>query len=142
MDLNVNSEYYIAEEAQTPETYNCSTTPKGNPKRISINLNWERQKQIIKNKLSSTEGADIFWQRKIEPKTVIVHLRFNRVSIRGLRQVANELEITLMAGNLEKLSKGMANFSTLLSLHKKIDQIFEFIKRIFDRFFINWELCP
>ncbi len=40
-----------------------------------------------------------------------------------------------MAGNLEKLSKGMANFSTLLSLHKKIDQIFEFIKRIFGRFF-------
>ncbi|KAF0466366.1 hypothetical protein AAHB45_05100 [Pediococcus pentosaceus] len=31
--------YYIAEEAQTPETYNCSTTPKGNPKRISINPN-------------------------------------------------------------------------------------------------------
>lgn len=122
---------YEADIYDDPEHYYYSTTKSGYQRRISINSNWERQKQQMKDQLSSAEGAEIFSQRKIEPETVFGHLKarlaFNRLSVRGMDQVKCELGIILMAGNIEKLVARMTNCFVRV---QKIEQFFKITEEL------------
>uniref|UniRef100_UPI0024BD4F9A IS1182 family transposase n=1 Tax=Lentilactobacillus sp. Marseille-Q4993 TaxID=3039492 RepID=UPI0024BD4F9A len=119
---------YQADEYDDPEGYYWSTTRSGNQRRIKINPKWESQKEYVREQLSSPEGKAIFAKRKLEDEPVFgnlkANLRFRRLSVRGLRQVNNELGIILMAANMNKLALMMAILFPCLAVKEKLDHIF------------------
>ena len=100
---------YQADEYGDPEKYYWSRTPKDHPRQISVNENWQQQKETIRQQLSSPEGGAIFAKRKIEDEPVFGNLKanlgFRRLAVRGLSAATNEIGIALMAGNLKKLAQ-------------------------------------
>ncbi|WP_174659004.1 transposase, partial [Lentilactobacillus parakefiri] len=74
--------------------------------------------------LSSPEGQAIFAKRKLEDEPAFgnlkANLRFRRLSVRGLRQVNNELGIICMAANMNKLAKMMANLTHIFGWIEKL----------------------
>lgn len=120
---------YRADDYDDPEGYYWSTTRMGNQRRININPHWESQKAYVREQLSSPEGKAIFAKRKLEDEPAFgnlkANLRFRRLSVRGLRQVNNELGIILMAANMNKLAKMMANLSHIFGWIEKLSHIFQ-----------------
>lgn len=65
---------YQANEYGDPEKYYWSRAPKDHPRQISVNENWQQQKETIRQQLSSPEGGAIFVKRKIEDEPVFGNL--------------------------------------------------------------------
>ncbi|WCG35104.1 IS1182 family transposase [Companilactobacillus farciminis] len=82
-------------------------TPGGNRKRILINPSLEYFKASMRDKLSNSQGADIYARRKIDVESVFGNMKaclgFNRFHVRGLDKVKKEIMIVVMALNIRKL---------------------------------------
>lgn len=79
----------------------------GNRKRILINPSLEYFKASMRDKLSNSQGADIYARRKIDVESVFGNMKaclgFNRFHVRGLDKVKKEMMIVVMALNIRKL---------------------------------------
>ncbi|WP_155728821.1 transposase, partial [Ligilactobacillus aviarius] len=91
-----------------------SLTPKGHVKKIYINPEWEYFKNKAKDKLSSSEGKALYYQRKfdVEPVfgTLKASLRFTRFTVRGLSKVNRQMALVIMAWNMKKLTNKIGQF--------------------------------
>lgn len=105
---------YEADKTQaTPELDRLAKTPKGYQRRINYNPTWDYFKNYVKEQLSSEIGSQIYAQRKIDVEPVSGRMKgtfkVRRTHLRGKEAVSNELGILLMAMNLSKLAKILAN---------------------------------
>ncbi|WP_164510651.1 transposase, partial [Lacticaseibacillus jixianensis] len=103
--------HFISYEAvadEDPELAKLALTEKGNLRQIAVNPHWEAQKESIRAHLTDEDQAILYATRKIEVEPVFGNMKhnltFTRSSVRGLEPVRQELGLTLMAGNLQKLA--------------------------------------
>ena len=118
-----------------------SLTPKGHVKKIYINPEWEYFKNKAKDKLSSSEGKALYYQRKfdVEPVfgTLKASLRFTRFTVRGLPKVNRQMALVIMAWNMKKLTNKIGQFCKYqFNLKEKNNEI-QFFKLNFAIFIIE-----
>ena len=106
---------YVAEKYdENHQVIPDSLTLKGYAKRIYVNPEWEYFKNKAKDKLSSSEGKVLYYQRKfdVEPVfgTLKVSLRFTRFTVRGLPKVNRQMALVIMAWNMKKLVNLIGQF--------------------------------
>lgn len=105
---------------QDPEGYYWATTRNGYQRRIDINPTWEHYKTDMREKLSSEEGQRLYGLRKIEDEPVFgnlkAHLKFLRLSVRGIAKVRNEVGIALLAYNIMKWQRAISLYSFLSAM--------------------------
>lgn len=84
-------------------------TPKGNLRKISVNLDLEYYKAKQRRLLSNPTNEEIYARRKIDVEPAFGHLKaclgFTRFHVRGIDGVRNEMGLALMAANLRKLNR-------------------------------------
>ena len=85
----------------------CTKAADEKNRTLSINVNWEEQKEYVRKQLSEEKTGEIYRQRKIDVEPVFgflkANLGFTRFSVRGKTKVATEIGLALMATNLRKL---------------------------------------
>lgn len=85
----------------------CTKATEGKNRTLSINVNWEKQKEYVRKQLSEEKTGKIYRQRKIDVEPVFgflkANLGFTRFSVRGKPKVETEIGLALMATNLRKL---------------------------------------
>lgn len=122
---------YEALPGCNPEQDRLTQTERGSQRTISVNIDWESQKSLVRRELATPDGRLIYGMRKFEVEPVFGNLKrnlkFNRYSVRGLQAVTNETGIVLMAGNLKKLAILINVYPDLLEKMLK----WEFICRTF-----------
>ncbi|AWD62247.1 transposase [Limosilactobacillus reuteri] len=81
---------------------------------MQVNPTWNYYKAKVKATLSSDEGKAIYRRRKYDVEPVFGHMKRDRTHLRGQRAVENDTGLTLMAMNLTKLGKLIAQAGTKL----------------------------
>lgn len=92
----------------------------------------------MREKLSSEEGQRLYGLRKIEDEPVFgnlkAHLKFLRLSVRGIAKVRNEVGIALLAYNIMKWQRAISLYSFLSAM------ISEYIQKMHRQILIL-EIC-
>ncbi|AER19873.1 hypothetical protein A6M16_07620 [Streptococcus suis] len=101
---------YEADPVQASEELDqLARTEKGNLKQIQYNPTWNYFKNLVKEKLTSKEGARIYVKRKVDVEPVFGRMKgvfgVRRVHVRGQKVVETEIGFLLMSMNLTKLAK-------------------------------------
>ena len=116
-------------------------TPSGRQRQIHINPTWDYFKAQVKADLSSDEGQAIYRRRKFDVEPVFGRMKrdfgVRRTHLRGQQAVENDIGLVLMAMNLTKLGKMMANFGATLSQNRKMRTLISEISKINVRIFIS-----
>ena len=90
-------------------------TEKGNLKQIQYNPTWNYFKNLVKDELTSKEGARIYAKRKVDVEPVFGRMKgvfgVRRVHVRGQKVVETEIGFLLMSMNLTKLTKKLVQDS-------------------------------
>ncbi len=91
---------------ECPFCSQCTKAKEGNNRKIHYNEKWKNQKAYIQELLSDEETGEIYGKRKVDVEPTFgflkANLRFTRMSVRGKKQVKNEIGFVLMAVNLRK----------------------------------------
>jgi len=117
-------------------TQNCKCCPlrgqchnSQNNRRIEVNHNLNRLREIARDKLLSPEGIYHRGKRPIEPEAVFGHIKsnniFNRFTLRGLSKVNIEFGLVAISHNLRKTAK-------IMSSHEKNYALFVFLTPLCD----------
>ena len=101
---------YEADPVQASEELDqLARTEKGNLKQIQYNPTWNYFKNLVKEELTSKEGARIYAKRKVDVEPVFGRMKgvfgVRRVHVRGQKVVETEMGFLLMSMNLTKLAK-------------------------------------
>jgi hypothetical protein len=97
-------------------TYRCTdcrncpfqeTCAKGkDAKTIQVSLQNQKQRQEVRERLSSEQGKEKYGQRKIDVEPVFGHIKYNRgfdrFSLRGLSKNTSDWGLICVAHNLQK----------------------------------------
>ena len=90
-------------------------TEKGNLKQIRYNPTWNYFKNLVKDALTSKEGARMYAKRKVDVEPVFGRMKgvfgVRRVHVRGQKVVETEIGFLLMSMNLTKLAKKLVHDS-------------------------------
>ncbi|WP_153051243.1 transposase, partial [Streptococcus suis] len=82
-------------------------------KQIQYNPTWNYFKNLVKEKLTSKEGARIYAKRKVDVEPVFGRMKgvfgVRRVHVRGQKVVETEIGFLLMSMNLTKLAKKLVH---------------------------------
>ncbi|MCK4075949.1 transposase, partial [Streptococcus suis] len=105
---------YEADPVQASEELDqLARTEKGNLKQIQYNPTWNYFKNLVKEKLTSKEGARIYAKRKVDVEPVFGRMKgifgVRRVHVRGQKVVETEIGFLLMSMNLTKLAKKLVH---------------------------------
>ena len=115
-------------------------TPSGRQRYMQVNPTWNYYKAKVKATLSSDEGKAIYRRRKYDVEPVFGHMKrdfgVRRTHLRGQRAVENDTGLTLMAMNLTKLGKLIAQAGTKLIEKGKIRTIISGKSKIMVRILI------
>ncbi|HFI0466934.1 TPA: IS1182 family transposase [Streptococcus suis] len=107
---------YEADPVQASEELDqLARTEKGNLKQIQYNPTWNYFKNLVKEELTSKEGARIYAKRKVDVEPVFGRMKgvfgVRRVHVRGQKVVETEIGFLLMSMNLTKLAKKLVQDS-------------------------------
>ncbi|MCK3868060.1 transposase, partial [Streptococcus suis] len=107
---------YEADPVQaSKELDQLARTEKGNLKQIQYNPTWNYFKNLVKEELTSKEGARIYAKRKVDVEPVFGRMKgvfgVRRVHVRGQKVVETEIGFLLMSMNLTKLAKKLVQES-------------------------------
>ncbi|AGN98313.1 transposase [Limosilactobacillus reuteri I5007] len=107
---------------------------------MQVNPTWNYYKAKVKATLSSDKGKAIYRRRKYDVEPVFGHMKrdfgVRRTHLRGQRAVENDTGLTLMAMNLTKLGKLIAQAGTKLIEKGKIRTIISGKSKIMVRILI------